>query len=65
MLDFFDRIVWYFQKFFFLYMERSKNHEKIYHRAKKFTFLRRFDHKNTVSGILRNLIDKLVFVPDK
>ena len=37
--------------------------EKIYHHraTKDITFLRRFDHKNTVSGILRNLIDKLVF----
>ena len=45
-----------------LYMERSKNHEKnISSRVKKFTFLMRFDHINTVSGILRNLIDKFVF----
>ena len=46
-----------------LYMERSKNHEKKYIITvqKKFTFLRRFDHKSTVSGILRNLINKLVF----
>ena len=37
-------------------------HEKKYHsHAKKFTFLRRFDCKNTVSGISRNLIDKLVY----
>ena len=36
--------------------------KKIYHnRAKNFTFLRRFDLKNTVFGISRNLIDKLVF----
>ena len=48
----------------FLYMERSKNQEKKIHhnRAKKnFTFLRRFDRKNTVLGISRNLIDKFVF----
>ena len=33
----------------FLYMERSENHEKKYHnREKNFTFLRRFDRKNTV-----------------
>ena len=47
----------------FLYMERSKNQEKKYIITvqKNFTFLRRFDHKNTVLGISRNLIDKLVF----
>ena len=28
---------------------------------KNFTFLRRFDRKNTVLGISRNLIDKFVF----
>ena len=46
-----------------LYMERSKNHEKNYIITvqKKFTFLRRFDRKNTVFAISRNLIDKLVF----
>ena len=43
----------------FLYIERSK---RIYHnRAKKFTFLRKFDRKNTFLGISRNLIEKLVF----
>ena len=47
----------------FLYMERSKNQEKKYIITvqKNFTFLRRFDRKNTVLGISRNLIDKLVF----
>ena len=37
--------------------------KKIYNnRAEKiFTFLRRFDRKNTLFGISRNLIDKLVF----
>ena len=36
--------------------------KKNYHnRAKKFIFLRRFDRKNTVFGISRNLLDKLVF----
>ena len=48
-----------------LYVERSKNLEKkyvkIYHRAKKFTFLRGFDRKNKVFGISRNLIDRFVF----
>ena len=29
-------------------------------RSKKFTFLKRFDRKNTVSRISRNLIEKLV-----
>ena len=47
----------------FLYMERSKNQEKrcIITVQKNFTFLRRFDRKNAVLGISRNLIDKLVF----
>ena len=47
----------------FLFMERSKNHEKKYIITvqKKLTFLRRVDHKNTVFGISRNLIDKFVF----
>ena len=47
----------------FLYMGRSKNHEKKYIITvqKKFTFLRRFDRKNTVFGISRNLIDKFAF----
>ena len=47
----------------FLYMERSKNQEKKYIITvqKHFTFLRRFDRKNTVLGISRNLIDKFVF----
>ena len=36
--------------------------KKKYHNcAKKLTFLRRFDHKSTVFGISRNLIDKFVF----
>ena len=44
-------------------MERSKNLEKkiCHNRAKKFTFLRRFDRKNTVFEILRNLIPKACF----
>ena len=43
-------------------MERSKNLEKIYHnRAKKFTFLRGFDRKNTVFEISRNLIRNACF----
>ena len=47
----------------FLYMERSKNQEKKYIITvqKNFTFLRRFESKNTVLEISRNLIDKLVF----
>ena len=46
-----------------LYMERSKNHGKNYIITvqKKFTFLRRFDRKNTVFAISGNLIDKPVF----
>ena len=47
----------------FLCMERSKNQEKKYiiTLQKNFNFLRRFDRKNTVLGISRNLIDKRVF----
>ena len=47
----------------FLYMKRSKNQEEKYIITvqKNFTFLRRFDRKNTVLGISRNLMDKLVF----
>ena len=47
----------------FLYLERRKNHEKRYIITvqKNFTFLRRFDRKNTDFGISRNLIDKFVF----
>ena len=46
-----------------LYMEKSKNLEKNYIITvqKNFTFLRRFDRKNTVFTISRNLIDKFVF----
>ena len=46
----------------FLYMERSKNREKICHnRAKEFTFIRGFDRKNTLFEISRNLIRKACF----
>ena len=47
----------------YLYMERSKDQEKKYIITvqKSFTFLGRFDRKNTVLGVSRNLIDKLVF----
>ena len=47
----------------FLFMEGSKNQEKKYIITvqKNLTFLRRFDRKNTVLGILRNLINKFVF----
>ena len=68
MLDFFDRIVLYFQKFFCIWKEaRIKNHIYIYIYIyiitvqKNFTFLRSADRKNTVFGLSRNLIDKLVF----
>ena len=46
-----------------LYMGRSKNNEKNYIITvqKNFIFLRRFDRKNTVFAISRNLVDKLVF----
>ena len=47
---------------FFVYGKKQESRKKIYHnRAKNFTFLSRFDRKNTVLGISRNLIDKLVF----
>ena len=47
---------------FFAYGKKQESRKKIYHnRAKNFIFLRRFDRKNKVLGILRNLIDKLVF----
>ena len=47
----------------FLYMERSKNLEKIYIITvqKSFTFLLRFDRENTVFEISRNLIRKACF----
>ena len=47
----------------FVYGKEKKSLKNIYiiTAQKKFTFLRRFDHKNTVFGISRNLIDKLVF----
>ena len=45
-----------------LYMEESKNLEKICHnRAKKFTFLRGFDRKDRLFEISRNLIRKACF----
>ena len=47
---------------FFVYGKEQESRKIICHnRAKKFTFLRRFDRKNTVFGAWRNLIDKLVF----
>ena len=46
----------------FLSMKRSKNHEKKYITVqKKFTFLGGLTVINTVFGISRNLIEKLVF----
>ena len=47
----------------FLYMERSKNLEKIniITVQKNFTFLRGFDRENTVIEISRNLIRKACF----
>ena len=46
----------------FLYMEKSKNHEKTYHnRPKKFTFLRRFDGKKHGFWNIEQSIEKLVF----
>ena len=47
---------------FFAYGKKQESRRKIYHnRGKNFTFFGRFDRKNTVLGISRNLIDKLVF----
>ena len=49
-------------KSFFVHGKKQESKKKTHHnRAKSFTFLRRFDRKNTVLGISRNLIDKFVF----
>ena len=46
----------------FCIWKEARIKKKIHHNCKKkFTFLRRFDRKNTVLGISRNLIDKFVF----
>ena len=47
---------------FFVYGKKQESRKKyIITVQKNFAFLRRFDRKNTVLGISRNLIDKLVF----
>ena len=47
---------------FFVYGKKQESRKKyIITVQKNFTFLRRFDRKNTVLGKSRNLIDKLVF----
>ena len=47
---------------FFVYGKKQESRKKyIITVQKNFTFLRRFDRKNTVLGISRNLIDKFVF----
>ena len=48
---------------FFDYGKKQESRKKKYIITvqKNFTFLRRFDRKNTVLGISRNLLDKLVF----
>ena len=61
MLDFFDRMVSYFQKFFVYGKKQESRKKYIITVQKNFTFLWRFDRKSTVLGISRNLIDKLVF----
>ena len=49
-------------KSFFVYGKKQESRKKnIITVRKNFTFLRRFDRKNTVLAISRNLIDKLVF----
>ena len=46
----------------FVYGKKQESRKKyIITVQKNFTFLRRFDRKNKVLGISRNLIDKLVF----
>ena len=61
MLDFFSK-KWSDTFRSFLYMERSKNIEKIYHNhAKKSTYVRGFDRKNTGFGISKNLIRNVYF----
>ena len=61
MLDFFDRIVSYFQKLFVYGKKQEPRKKYTITMQKKITFLRRFDHKNMVLGISRNLKNKLVF----
>ena len=46
---------------FFVYGKKQESRKKHITVEKNFTFLRRFDRKNTLLGISRNLIDKLVF----
>ena len=49
-------------RIFFVYGKKQESSKNIYHNTyKKFTFLRRFDCKNMVFGISRNLIEMLVF----
>ena len=47
MLDFFENRVSYFQKCFDIWKGAGILKKKCHNRAKKFTFLRRFDHRNT------------------
>ena len=61
MSDFFQQNSLIFSEVF-LFIERSKNFENICHnRAKVFTFLGRFDRKNTLFEISRKLIQKACF----
>ena len=47
---------------FFVYGKKQESRKKyIITVQKNFIFLRRFERKNTVLGISRNLIDKFVF----
>ena len=50
-----------FRSFFVCGKKEESRKKYIITVQKNFSFLRRFDRKNTVSGISRNLIDKFVF----
>ena len=50
-----------FRSFFAYGKEQESRKKYIVTVQKNYTFLRRFDRKNTVFGISRNLIDKFVF----
>ena len=50
-----------FRSFFVFGKKQESRKKDIITVQKNFTFLRRFDRKNTVLGISRNLINKFVF----
>ena len=61
MSDFFNKMVWYFQKFFCIWKGARISKKYVITVQKEFTFLRGFDRKNAPSEILRNLIRKACF----